>query len=666
VAVISHDLWQRRFGGDPAVVGRTATINGHLFAIVGVAPPDFHGTTIFRPDVWVPTSSIALVSRMHDDILQSRRAVWLMMGGRLKPGVSVAQADAELRAIGAALQREYPREYGGKGVKALPLAAVPGMSGTIAQFLGLLMALVGLVLLIACVNVSGMLLARGAAREREIAVRMAIGARRSQIARQLLIETAVFFVVSGAAGLILSRWFAALLLGVLPELPFPVSLDLATDWRVVAFAAAVSFAGALLAGLMPAVQASRPDLVPMLKNARTNGGRLRFRSAFLVGQITLSLVLVLAGGLFLRALQRATSIDPGFDQTNVDTVTFDLTLANYTQPAGIAFVSDVVARTAALPGVQSAATAVDLPLDGGRMGLGGLRVPGRQPPDRGTAWDADWNVVSPGFFRTLGIRLVSGRDFSARDTTGSGRVAIVNEAFARRIWGDTDVVGRQIQMQDGPDNAWTPMTIVGVAPDVQLITLGEAAEPYVYVPLSQQYLPGVTLLVKTEDGRSIARDVRAIVHQMNPNLPISRAMPLTQVTAIGLVPQRIAASLAGSLGLVGLLLAAIGIYGVTSYAVNRRTREIGIRMALGADRGDVRRLVLRQGLMLTTIGVFIGLGVGAAGSRVLQSLLYGVSSVDPMTFGTAAILCLAVAIAASYLPARRATRVEPVTALRAE
>jgi predicted permease len=257
VAVISHDLWQRRFGGDPAIVGRTAPINGHPFAIVGIAPPEFHGTTVFRPDVWVPTSSIALVTRMHDDILQSRRAVWLMMGARLKRGVSVAQADAELRAIGATLQREYPREYQGKGLKALPVAAVPGMSGTIAQFLGLLMALVGLVLLIACVNVSGMLLARGAAREREIAVRMAIGARRSQIARQVLIETAVLFVLSGAAGVILSRWFAALLLGVLPELPFPISLDLVTDWRVFAFATGISFAGALLAGLMPAVQASR-------------------------------------------------------------------------------------------------------------------------------------------------------------------------------------------------------------------------------------------------------------------------------------------------------------------------------------------------------------------------------------------------------------------------
>jgi putative ABC transport system permease protein len=320
-------------------------------------------------------------------------------------------------------------------------------------------------------------------------------------------------------------------------------------------------------------------------------------------------------------------------------------------------------RLRAVPGVQSAAFTADLPLDGGRMGLGSLRAPGVQAPGGRAAFDADWNVVSPGFFRTLSIPLVRGRDFSAQDVTGAPGAIIINEAMAKRVWGATDVLGRQLLGDDdeGP-GTWT---VVGVASDAQMITRGGKVEPYVYVPLNQRYMSRLSIVVKSARSGMIPQ-VRTIVRELNPNLPVTVAMPMSDVTAIGLIPQRIAAAVAGSLGVVVLLLAAIGIYGVTSYAVNRRTREIGVRMALGADRGTVLRLVLRQGLVLTAIGVGIGLIAGAAGAQMLRSLLFGVSALDPVAFGGSALLFSGVSLAASYLPARRATRVDPMVALRAE
>ncbi len=533
----------------------------------------------------------------------------------------------------------------------------------IAGFLGLLMAIVGLVLLIACVNVAGMLLARAAGRRREIAVRLAIGAGRARLVRQLLTETVVLFAGGCAIGLLLNVWLTKLVLLPIPQLPVPVALDIPMDWRVVAFALGVSFVAALLSGLAPALQASGADLVPALKAEGLDDGRsrLRMRNVFVVGQVAMSLVLIVAAGLFLRALHRASTVDPGFDQASVDVVTLDLSLGGYTGANGTAFVRDLLARTSRLPGVQSASATVDLPLDGGRMGLGGYRVGGFTPPDGRQWFDADWNVVTPGFFATLRLPLARGREFTEGDTPDAQPVAIVNEALARQFWPGGDAVGRQIEVEG--DDAPQHLTIVGVSTDAHLISLGSEPEPYIYVPLAQRPMDKVNLVVRTSGSSSIA-PVRGLVREMAPRLPVIQAMALEQITAIGLVPQRIAASVAGSLGLVGLLLAAIGIYGVTSYAVSRRTREIGIRIALGADTSAVLSLVLRQGLLLAAIGVAVGVAMAAAGSQVLGSLLFGIAGLDPIAFGAACLLFAAVALLATYIPARRAATVDPIIALR--
>ena len=669
VTVISHELWERRFNSDPGIVGQSILLNSHPFTIVGVAPRGFQGTTLLRADLWLPISMTAAAIPRVRSGLTERRPVWLVMGGRLKSGVSIAQAQGEMTAIAAGLVREFPEDYRDKGMAVAASALVPGRINIVAGFMGLLMVIVGLVLLIACVNVAGMMLARAAGRRREIAVRLAIGAGRGRLIRQLMTEAVIVFAAGGAIGLLLSRWLTSLLLAVLPALPFPVGLDTPTDWRVLAFAIGLSLVTALLSGLAPALQASGASLVPALKmdGMDTGPAKLRLRNAFVVGQITMSLLLVIAAGLFLRALQHAAAVQPGFDQERVDVITLDLSIAGYKpdagDDAGRTFVRDLLQRIVALPGIDSATASVDLPLDGGRMGLGAIRLPGR--PEGSNNVNADWNVSEPGLFRTLGMRLVSGRDFSSDDTRTSPRVAIVNEAFAHRTWPAEDALGQRL-LVDGQDNQQDTVTVIGVAADAKLISLSDAAEPYISVPLAQQNMSRVSLLVKTSGEASAIPQVRALLRELNPNLPLTVAMPLSDVTAIGLVPQRLVASVAGSLGLVGLVLAAIGIYGVTAYAVSRRTREIGIRVALGADQGRVLRLVLRQGLILAGIGVVIGVVLAALGSTLVESLLYGVRGLDPITFAGACLLFAGVTLAATYFPARRAARIDPISALRAE
>ena len=665
VVVISYELWQRRFGGAPGTVGSTVSFNANPVTIVGVTPPGFQGTTILRSDAWVPLQRAAIAApRFGREMYTNRRASWIVLGGRLKQGVTVAQANAEFVSLGETLLREYPEANRGRGYRVMKTGLVPGQTDTVAGFIGVLMGIVALVLLAACVNLAGMLLARATSRRREIAVRLAIGADRGRLVRQLITETLVLFVAGCGLGLLLTQWLTRLLLAVLPSLPVPIGLDFFVDWRVTTFAIAISLVAAVLSGLVPALQASRPELVPALKSEdASRGGRLRLRSVFIVAQVTVSLVLVIAGGLFVRALGRAASIDPGFDQTNVEVVMLDLALTGYREPDALAFADRLRDRVTAMPGVRHVAFAADLPLDGGRMGFGSLNVPGIQPPNGESSFRADWNAVSPGYFQALRMPLVRGRDFTDQDGAGAPGAIIINETMARSVWQTADVLGRQF-VSDGFGSK-TTLTVVGIAPDAQVDTLGAPIRPMVYVPLKQRYMSRVSLVVKSDAGGMIPR-VRALVRELNPNLPVTSAMPLDDITALMLIPQRIAAAVAASLGVVVLLLAAIGIYGVTSYSVHRRTREIGIRMALGADRRSVLGLVIRQGVVLTGSGIAIGLVLGAAGAQVLRSLLFGVSALDPVAFGGAALLFGIVSIAASYLPARRATHVDPMRALRAE
>ena len=668
-AVLSHRLWANRYNRDPSVVGRTISLNGHPYVVVGVAREGFQGTTMLAPDLWVPLSTAADAMPRGGSLLLTRRAVWLLMGGRLKPGATPGQAGAELHLIAAALAREYPDANRGHDIGVAALSVFPGMVGPIAAFVGLLMGIVLLVLAIACANVSGVLLARAATRRREIAVRLAIGAARGQLVAQLLTETLMLFVLGAAGGLVLARAMTSALVALLPVLPVPIGVSLTLDGRVLAFAAAVTLAAALLSGLVPALQASRADLVSGLKE-QESGGRLRMglRHAFVVGQVALSLVLVVAAGLFARALQRAGSIDPGFDPHGVELASLDLSLAGYTAETGPVFARELLERVRALPDVESATLASILPLGGDALGLGGLSVPGVTPPHGQRFLDADWNVVEPGYFQTMRMPLVSGRDFTAADRKDAPMAVVVNETAAREWWPGKDPIGQRIlQQQDGPEsNAMTPLVVVGVARDAKYRYLGDVPRPFVFVPLAQQYLSRTTIVARTKDGRRIAADLRALVAALNPNLPIVTAQTLEDYTAIGLVPQRVAASVAGSLGIVGLLLAAFGVYGATVYAVARRTRDIGIRMALGAGRRDVVALVLGQGMALVGAGAAIGLALAAGGARLLGTLLFGVPALDLITFGGASLLFVLVGLVACYVPTRRAVTIEATEALRYE
>jgi len=453
-------------------------------------------------------------------------------------------------------------------------------------------------------------------------------------------------------------------------LPLPVGVTVSLDARALAFTLGLSLIAAVLSGLAPALSESKAEVVSALKaDARGGPDRLRLRNAFVVGQVAFSIVLVVGAGLFVRALQRATEINPGFDPRGVELAALDLSLAGYTADTGRVFTRELMQRVRELPGVQSAALAAMVPLGGGGLGLGGLTVPGVQPADGARSFDADWNVVTPGYFATMKMTLASGRDFTDADREGAPSVVIVNETAARRWWPNQDAVGKTLLQQEGRPGmpgAVRTLTVIAVAKDTKYRDLGEQPRTFVYVPGQQQYLPRTTIVARSTQGQRLAGDLRRLLAQMNPNLPIVQSQTLEDYAALTLIPQRVAASVSGSLGMVGLLLAAIGIYGVTAYMVSSRTREIGIRVALGAQRGDVVRMVLRQGMMLALAGMAIGLVLAAGASRLLGSLLFGIGPTDPIAFGGSAVLFCLIGLIACYVPARRATAVDAMEALRYE
>jgi predicted permease len=663
-AVASHRFWQNELGGDPAAVGGSLTLNGQTFTLVGIAPREFTGTSVLTPDVWVPLHALTQPSMFTE-----RRAVWLLGIGRLRPGVSIALAQAALSTVASRLERAYPESNREQGVVLRPSAAFPGeMAFYVTAFLGLLMALAGLILLIASANVAGILLARATTRRREIAVRLAVGASRGRLVRQMLVESVMLVAIGGGAGLVLAVWLRALAAAFIPHLPFPVTIDLTFDVRVLAFAVGVSLATGILAGLVPALQASRDHLAALRDEAQATGRRgQRVRNGLVAAQVALALLLVVTAGLMLRALQHAGRIDPGFDPADVEIASFDLRLAALDDARGLDFGERLLERVRALPNVERASLAIDLPLDGGGFGFGAIEPVGKpNPTPDGSPLRLDWNVVSPDFFETMRIRLVEGRTFRAEDRAGAPPVAIVNDTLARQLWPGESAIGKRLVNRRQPFDTDIEMEVVGVERALKYRSLGEAPRNFIYVPLAQRPVERVTLIARRAGGPSLLPAVRAIVRDLNPNLPIVDAQDLTSYIAIGLMPQRIALSVAGSLGLAGLLLAAVGIYGVTAYSVARRTREIGIRMALGASRKGVMRLVLRQGLRLAGVGIGVGLFMALAASRALASLLYGIGAADPATYAAAALVFTAIALAATWIPARRAAAIEPMRALREE
>jgi predicted permease len=518
------------------------------------------------------------------------------------------------------------------------------------------------VLLVASINLAGMLRARAAARRRDIAVRLALGASRAQLVRQLLVETIAVFLPGGVSGLILARWLTSLVVAMLPSIPVPLALALPLDARIVAFGLAVTFVAAVATGLLPACQASKPDLVEALKGDRSpRFGKIRLRQVLVASQVSGSVLLILVAALFARALQRASAIDPGFDSTHVEIMALDLSLARHDEKSGPAFLRHVVARVEALPGVQSVSAAIDLPLDGSRTHLGSVWAAGKTEKD---AIEVDWNAVEPGYFRTLRRPLLRGRDFGPADSLGRPEAAIINEAAASRLWPGEDPIGRRLVRSvsgEGPRE----VEVVGVEKTGKYVTLNEPPTPFIYMPFAQAYVPRVSLVVRTSGSTAIPA-VRAIVEEMNPNLPVVGTMTLTDLSTIALLPQRLAGWIAGALGLVALVIAGIGVYGVTAYTVARRTRELGIRVALGATPRHVVRLVFGQSALLTAIGLALGLGLGLAATLVLSSLLFGVGATDPIVFGASAAIFGALSFAASVVPARRALAIDPTVALRSE
>jgi predicted permease len=657
--VLSHRFWSERFAADRDLIGRNVTLNARSFTVVGVAPPGLRGPTIVAPDMWVTVAGSTLL-RYHESLLSSRESVWLMGIGRLADGATIESAQAELSAIAARIARDFPDGRSRNFVRVVPASGLPGDATLeVVGFMGMLLAIAALVLAVASTNVAGMLLARATVRQREIAVRLALGASRRQLVRQLVTESVLLFLAAGAAGIVLANWMVGAVMALTPKLPFPVEIDSGIDWRVLSIAFLVSLVTGLVTGVVPALQSTRPDLVPALKSEGGGAGRRqKLRSALLVSQLALSMLLLIVGGLFGRALVRARAIDTGFDPRGLHIASLDLGLANYDSTRGVQFATTLLDQVRALPNVESATLSAMIPLSGGGMGLGAVEVSGITTPEGG--WRLDWNVVTPGYFGTMGIPLVGGRDFTTADRSGAAPVAIMNQHFAEELWPGQDPIGRTFRTND------RVVTVIGIARDSKYRELSETPRSFLYVPLAQNYMSRTSVIARTTGGVSPAGEIRRAVTALDRNLPILNQVSFEAHAATSLFPQRIAVYIAGSLGGIAVLLALLGIYGVTSFSVAQRTREFGVRAALGADRRRVVSMVLRQGLALAGLGVAIGATAGLIVAKLLSSLLYGVDATDGVAFVGAGALLTVAALAASWLPARRAAAVDPVIALRAE
>jgi predicted permease len=671
VTVLSHSFWQRRLGGDPAVVGSAITLNGHAFTVVGVAPPGFQGTNAtFSPALWVPYMAWPQVtSGFVREGLENRRALLFRVVGRLKPGASLAGAEAGLQTIAARLEREYPEPNAGRSIALLPLTEAtinPGFRQNIVSAASLLMAVVGLVLLIACANVANLLLARAAVRQREVAVRLSVGASRGRLVRQLLTEGLLLALAAGLLGTLIAYWAQGLLWSASPPAVPADALDFAPGGRVLAFTALVSLLTAVVFGLAPALRASRPNVVEELKQRggpAIGGNRpLSLRNLLVAGQVALSLVALVGAGLFVRSLARAQEIDPGFDHEKLAVLTADLGAQGYDAARAREFRERMLERAGALPGVERATLATGIPLFQGGF-LRTVFPEGTDSSDRAKGKLVQLSTVEPGYFETMGIRLRQGRGFSATDREGSPRVAVVNETMAKQFWPDGDAVGRRFKFfgQDW----WNE--VVGIAADGKYNFIGENPQPFLYLALGQSPEPAVSLFLRTRGEPAAALGLaRKEVQEMDRTLPLTNVFTFGEILRQALWAPRMGAWLLAIFGLLSLLLAVVGIYGVLSYAVKQRTRELGVRMALGADERSLLRLVVGQALGLVGSGIAIGLALSLAVSRLAANLLLGVSSHDPLTFAGVPLLLAVASLAATALPAWRATRVDPTVALRSE
>ncbi len=658
VVVLSYGYWQTRFGGDPATVGRSITINGRPFTVVGIAPAGFHGTMpVVHPDFWVPLMMQATMMPGRDWINQ-RGPNFLTVVGRLKPGVTLEHANEVMKSVQAGLREEYPNYYKDTGINLVPQSQV----GIAPQFrkaqVGLstvIMAVVGLLLLIACVNVANLFLARASERRREMAIRLSIGARRGRIVRQLLTESVVFSLIAGAAGLLVALAVVRVASGIHLPTDFPVAFDFQLDTPVLLFTLAVAVVTGLLFGLAPAIQASKPELVSAVKGETSAKGEARSRLSrtLVVVQIAMSILLLVSAGLFLRSLSRATALDKGFRSDHLLLATVYPALQGYDRAHTDAFYNDLLQRVRAVPGVRSAAIGAVVPL-GFDSQQNGVSVPGYEPGPN-ELMSLDYNIVGTDYFKAMGIPILNGRSFTDRDNADGRPVLIINEHMAKRFWPGQNAIGKIVHT-NGADRE-----VVGVVANGKYRSLGEPQLDYMYFAEAQAYSPAMTLHVRTDgDPASFVPRLRAVVRELDPEIPVFDVQTMNTHLGLALLPARMAGVVLGVFGALALFLAAIGIYGIMAYSVTRRTREIGIRMALGADRSQVVNMFIGQGGRLIAVGTVIGLAGGFVVGHFVQGLLYGVPAADAPTFVGVPVLLVGVALLATYVPARRAAGIDPM------
>jgi predicted permease len=666
VAVISYRLWRGHFAGNPSIVGTTVHINTHPFTVVGVTPPVFQGSySGLRTELWVPVVMIPELDPTAGSMLNDRGSSFLNVDGRLLPGVDRLRAQGEMNSIAQEIARQFPDSHKGKFQMTLyPLWRAPnGGNAFFSILLPMLMALAGVVLLLACANIANLLLARSVSRQKEMAVRLSLGASRFRLVRQLLAENLIVALFGGALALVVTVWTARRFMDMAPTSNLPVYVFVPVDRTVILATLLISVFTCCLFGILPALRASALNPVSILKDESGGiaGGRRKawLSNSLAVAQISLSLLLLVSAGLFIRSFRAEQNFDIGFNPKNVLLETYDLYPSGYSEATGIAFDQQVLEKVRSLPGVQSASIANWTPLGFSNSSDGFL--PEGYVPGPHEVVNAGINVVSPGYFATTQIPLLSGRDFAPSDSMTSQKVVIINDTLANRYWHNQDAVGKRMKIEGGS------ATVIGIARTSEYSDLKEKPKPFIYLPLYQFYSSGVILHVRTANAPlASASSVTDAIHQLNADLPVYDISTLEARTKTASFVQHMAGTFVGAFGVLALALAAVGIYGLIAYSTRQRTHEIGIRMALGAQPGDISRLVLSQGMRITFVGLTIGILASLGLARLMSSLLFGVSASDPLTYIAVAIALALVSFLACYIPARRAMRTDPMVALRHE
>ena len=673
VVVLSHSFWQRRLDSDPNIVGKVVQLNNRAYQVIGIAPEKFIGTKFaLALDFWVPISMTEDLRR-SPGMLTERGSHWMNVIGRLKPGVSIAQASAEMNAIAARLNQAYP-DTRANTTQAKVMTEIDGrwedMGGVFKSAGAIAMAIVGLILLIACANVANLMLARAAARRKEIGIRLALGANRARLIRQLLTESLLLSLIGGGLGLLLAFWVTDLMQGFVPVIEYNiVSNFFAIDTRALLFTLAITLATGLIFGLAPAWHSSNPDVVPVLKGAAEvapQGKRRAFtlRNVLVVAQVSLSLVVLVCGALFIKSFRKAQTMDPGFNNANGLIISLSPTLIGYEEEQSRNFYRQALERVSHVPGVEAATYARPLPLGDSSNSNGPILKEGETLARGSAGRNIMYTVVSSGYFKTMQIPFVEGRDFDDRDTRKTQRVIIVNERMAEMLWPGESAIGKHVFI--GPESH-DAIEVVGVVKTGKYRNLAEDPKPFFYYAMGQLRPTTMVMIIRgSVDPRSLVAPIRSQIQALDRRVPMFAVKTMAEHMTYALWAPNMAASFSLAFGVLAILLSAVGLYSVMAYVVSQRTREVGIRMALGADRSDVMKMITRQGMRLAVIGVGIGLVLALALARVLSSLLIGVSGYDVPTFLLVPAMLAAVALVACYLPARRATKVDPLIALRYE